>query len=596
MEDNDLLRKFKVAFKDAESYRRSWDKDAKRAFAFYASDQWSPEDKAQLKEELRPAATFNNIKKFVHVVSGSEIVNRYEPRYFPRSVDAMGYSDKVTEVSRFMRDRSNAEQHDSAAFRDMCICGIGCNEFFQDYETSVEGETMQKRVPVFEMYWDPSARETNLLDASYIIREKWINEGTFKAMWPEKVDEFFGTINFGASPINPTSPEETTRTYSKGANGAYDFNQKKVLVSEYQWYEVETRFFVELFQGPQMVQSYTLENDEVSSAQTKLEEIKNIAMEEGLTLKQVKLPHRRYKRAFFAGDLVLEQGPTPVNDFTYKFLTGFENMRNDLVYWQGLVADLEDPQMWTNKFYSQMIHIFSTNPKGAIIAKPGLFSNPEKARKEWAKPNAFLVANYDPKDSMEIVHGQMPQGLEYLFSSAQSMMNEISGINPSYFIPSADNLTRTANTAIQSIQRQSLVVLSILFDSLRLYRKEQGRVMLKFIKEFVPDGMIVQLTDKMGMMQPMPFDRTWIEKAEYDVIVDESPTSPSMRHELWSSLVQTNQLETLIGTGLLTPDIIADIIPNITEDVRQRMKQNAANMMAMQQQMMEGGGGQPPPV
>jgi hypothetical protein len=57
-----------------------------------------------------------------------------------------------------------------------------------------------------------------------------------------------------------------------------------------------------------------------------------------------------------------------------------------------------------------------------------------------------------------------------------------------------------------------------------------------------------------------------------------------------------------MNTGLMTPDIIADTVPDVPTTIRERMKQNAMQMLQegneqgvldMLYQMMEGEGGPP---
>jgi hypothetical protein len=55
--------------------------------------------------------------------------------------------------------------------------------------------------------------------------------------------------------------------------------------------------------------------------------------------------------------------------------------------------------------------------------------------------------------------------------------------------------------------------------------------------------------------------------------------------EFWNSLQQTQSLGLLMNAGLLTPDLIADIIPDVPTTYRERMKQTAAQQ-AQQNQLL----------
>jgi hypothetical protein len=167
------------------------------------------------------------------------------------------------------------------------------------------------------------------------------------------------------------------------------------------------------------------------------------------------------------------------------------------------------------------------------------------------------------------------------------------GVNP-YFMGMVDDLKRTAGSAVTSVQQQAMVVLSVLFDSLRRYRKEAGRMHLEFMEKLMPDKTIVRVVmpgATSGMPQPVEFKREWVENIKYDVIVDEAPTSMNAMRDTWQTLNQTNSLEMLVQMGLMTPDVIAEIIPDIQVSTREKMKQNAFKqdvIAQVMQQLQEG--------
>lgn len=577
----DITNIFAKRLIKAKSYRSKWDKDMETAFAYYAKRQWDDKDITRLKAEQRPALTFNVIRPIVNVVSGSEISNRFEPRFLPRNLDGQPMADMLSDIVKYVRDQSNAEQHDSNAFRDALICGVGCVEFFHDYEDSVDGKTKCKRIPINEMYWDPSARDQNLLDAKYIIRERWMDEDEFAALFPDVEER-------GSAGYSDGTKYNADPSWSNAQSSYYDALENKVKVYEYQWYETETRYLVEISQvgpqGPQPVAKEILEPDFQSSAKEKLLQLQSQASGQEMIVSHVALPMRRYKKAFFLGtNRLIQEGEPPTNNFSYLFITGYADQRDRETYWHGIVHDMKDPQEWANKFFSQIVHIVATNPKGAIITPQGFFDNIEDAQRKWSMPNSILESNSsEVKNKIEIAHGQYPTGIDQMYQHSLNIFGSVTGINPAYFVPGVDNLSRTANTAIQSVQKQSMMVLAVIFDGLRLYRREQGKILLNFIKDYMPEGSAVRITDENGMMSWQPFRRDLVEGVEYEIIVEESPTSPSVRHEFWNSLIQTRALDVLMQSGILTGDIIADLMPEIPATVRERMKQN---YMMMQQAM-----------
>src|SRR5690606_20944656 len=80
------LRKFKMWFKADREHTKDWRKCAKEDFEFLAGEQWTHAEKEKLKSELRPIITFNRTNPIIQAVSGMEISNRKEVKYFPREM------------------------------------------------------------------------------------------------------------------------------------------------------------------------------------------------------------------------------------------------------------------------------------------------------------------------------------------------------------------------------------------------------------------------------------------------------------------------------------------------------------------------------
>lgn len=572
--NEDVLDYFKRCYRDGSDAHSEYYEEDRKCHEFYAGKQWASEDKRSLEAEQRPALVFNAVAPVINAVSGSEITNRYEPKFLPRTVSDEGFNDRMSEIVRWQRQQTDAGFEDSYAFRDAVIAGIGCCEFYYDYRESEWGRLVVERVPMQEITWDPGAKKGGLTDRRWSIRGKWIAEDEFEAMWgTDALDAVRGAqtdreVQFsGASEIH----DQTASNLYQSDVKPYDPKAGRVAVFDFQYRQVEEYYIV--------VNLETGERRYVSAEDRKLiqEQMDALPEEERPQLTEIRMPKNVYYRAWIAGDRVLEHLKPRVQNFTYQFVTGFQEQKEDSVQWFGLMRSMIDPQRWSNKMLSQIVHTVATNPKGAILTEEGVFENPAQARQEWAKPNAILETRMKAlsKKEVQIIHGQYPSSMERIMEIAMEAIPRVSGVNP-YMSGQVDDLRRTAQSAVQLVQRQGMVILSGLFDSLSRYRRECGRLHLDFIDAYLEEGTIVRVTadplDPAG--EPVAFDRSWIEQVEFDVVVDEAPVSPTASMDFWQTLMQTDAFGTLFEAGLLSPDIVADIMPNVPTSIRARMKEN----------------------
>jgi hypothetical protein len=86
-------------------------------------------------------------------------------------------------------------------------------------------------------------------------------------------------------------------------------------------------------------------------------------------------------------------------------------------------------------------------------------------------------------------------------------------------------------------KQQGVAILASFFDSLRRYRKIQGRGMLRLIQDHLADGRLVRILGE-DQARYAPLVRENIADIEYDIIVDDSPTSPNEKERTWGMLMQ----------------------------------------------------------
>jgi hypothetical protein len=611
---------FQDRMRDIVDYMSYWDPEAFDDFRFAALDQWAESTRQRLDELKRPHLVLDKTRIIIDSVGGSEVSNRYEPKFYPRNLPGedidLEASEGVGELYRWGRQTCDAEHQESMMFRDTAICGVGCTDTFMDYTDSQDGNGIIRtvRVPVFQVAWDPTSQDANFADANFFVRDKWIPEKEFIAKYPDFAGVYNEKGDIHESRVLQRAWSRLTNRDNNRYAGSrsfqyFDPKHRHVHVWEYQWRELRpvTRIMIPNAMGQyddMVVERHEAESI-IEEAMQANEALQTMAQESGVEVaREVKWHHFEkyfYYRSILAGKEILEEVDEPLQDFTLKFTTGFEDFsRGDKKYYFGLMKPMRDPQKYVNSFFSAAIHKWSTSPKGAFLHEPNFFEDEDEARKQFAQPNPVLRTAHGAlsgtaKDKYRIIENHNSfSGSEPLFNFANNAISEASGVNPAYTAGLAGDVRRAATSAIELVQQGNLTTLAPLFDGLRRYRKAHAGLFMSFVREYMNDDQIIRVLgpEKAHMVQLTKDELV----RQYDIVVSDGPSSPTQQHQVMQHLVQTDLLGRLIDTQLWPAEgwkylgLPSDLGTQIMN--RQQMMEQ---MMMQQQAPPAGEGGEPIP-
>jgi regulator of replication initiation timing len=341
---------------------------------------------------------------------------------------------------------------------------------------------------------------------------------------------------------------------------APDLPPKTVRLVQIQWWERESRYLI------------AGDNDD-QPQDIPAGEWEQKSPEEQALYKSEKVERRRYYQAILGRVSVLEQSEKSC--FTIRACTG--RWDRNKAYHYGVVRPCRDPQMLANKTLSQVLHIINTNAKGGIIFEEGVFANARDAEKDWSNPQksvkvkAGMIDKIKPRE-----FSQVNPALASLQEFSISSIRDVTGVSVE-MLGLAD---RDQPASLEYQRRQSaMTILANLFNSLRHYRKMQGRTLIEQLKLLPPGVLIRVLIDPRQAMQqyaqammqwqaaahqaqttgqpvppqPQPPTAEFMKQtkrgevfdpaafglgpdAEFDVIVDEMPSSPNQKEATWAAI------------------------------------------------------------
>jgi Phage P22-like portal protein len=567
-DEEDLLDELYDNLKEASDDGAEFREEAEVSFGMRdGMGQWDQDDLDLMNEQERPVVTFNRIAPIVDVVTGMELQNRQEVRYVPRRVGTARVSDDLTAASNWVKDTCSADEEESEAFRDMVTCGMGWTETTLDYTKNPDGEITIERIDPMEMRWDPSSKKKNLSDANYVMRIWDVTEDWVKDQWPDKADEIENMQAMNATDsISVTMGPEPGDDWKTPDGVGVKPEEGMMRIVDYQRRKLETFWRVKDPQTGKLV----------SVSEGQWAKIKKNAERIGLPLKAIKQKKYHYYRAYAVGRVLLEDKECPdPSSFTYKPMTGRRD-RNE-GRWYGLVRGAQDPQRWANKWLAQTMWIFNNSAKGGAIVEKDAVDNIRAFEETYPDPSVVTVVK--PGGAAKItpkVSAPFPAQLNNLMEFAISSIRDVTGVS----VELLGMANREQPLGLEMQRKQAgVTILAAFFDAIKMYRREQGKLMLYLIQNYISDGRLIRVLGQ-GEMKYLPLLRD-PEIIDYDIIVDDAPNSVNMKERTWAVLQQLIPMLQPLGVPL-TEEML-DYLP-LPDSLVMAWKQKMAPTPEQQQQ------------
>src|SRR6516164_6800289 len=514
-------------------YSLKWRKQATDDLGFVSGDQLSDEDKQLLDEQGRPHIVFNRIETILRAIAGMEINGRHEINFIPRNNDDSAKNELLTATSKWMGDGCDAEDEQSECFQQAMGTGLGVSEARYSYENEAEGQYIEEQIDSREFVWDRTSRKKNLRDSRRMGRLRRMPLIDGLQMFPGKsrlqIDAQWANQNYLDEATLKSIEEKRIRDENTALWEDYD-DRNEVTIVVVQWREKEPYWRV-ADTATNTVQEYS--EDDYAKISGRLKQIGR-KVGTNIAIHSRKAFRWRYYQAFLGSEALLDKvEPAPCGQqFSWGVITGaFDAKKRQ---WYGLVRVMRDPQLWANKFMSQIMQIMNSTAKGGILAEADAFDDQRQAEETYAMPEGITwmapgsLSGAKPKIMPKPGQADASAYVNLLTYAVQSI-TAVTGINLE-LLGQAD---KDQPGIVEHMRKQAgMTVLATMFDSLRGFLKIVGRKRLFFIQTRIPDGTMVRVAgQEFAGVVAVTKDKT---TGTYDVVVDDAPTSPNMKEANWA--------------------------------------------------------------
>ncbi|MBI1308723.1 MAG: hypothetical protein GC129_02545 [Proteobacteria bacterium] len=519
----------------------TWRAEARTAWDFYDGNQWTAEEASKLAENGQAAIVINKIAAKVDNLAGGEVVGRTRVVYKSRSGDAQeeDAARVLTDLALYVAERGDQALEISNVFRAGLVAGIG----WLDIGVQEAGEGAQifaRAEDEFSVVWDPMARRMDFADARFVARERWMDEGEVRGLFPDQADQVLvqlsGNGGLGAALYG------IGRAGRGSEMGYFDQQRQLFRLVEVQYKDPARQWRVRLADGRLVT---TFERKETKVPGAVVEEVNEVP---------------RVMVAYFAGDVLLDNRPLSYrhNRFTLVPFVYKRQRKDGRPY--GLVRATLDPQRELNKRRSKAMHLLST---AQVIADVDAVDDPNVLAREAARPDGIILKK-SGKDLRIIRNTDLAVSQVNVMEQAGKDIQEAIGV----FDESIGKQSNaTSGVAIQQRQMAGSLNQMFAYDTLRLVKKQLGEQVLGLMRQFFTQEMVIHITDQFGAGRQIALNAPVLDEhgkavkgedgevlrvpdlasAEFDVVVEEVRDVSSARE------MEAQQLQLLVQAGVPVP-------------------------------------------
>lgn len=457
---------------------------------YYDSEQWTNEEKAELRQRGQNPTVYNEIKPTIDWLIGVERRTRTDFNIISSQDDSPEAEDDAktkTKLLKYIAEANRVEFERSDSADDCFKGGLGWIEC--GISPDPEDEPLYVRAESWRnMLYDSLGTRRDLSDSRYLFRFRTVDLDIAIAFFPDKETQLRASAvsgnnspyldYFNGRPIEEEVSASIPDKFTSYDGNAWAKNDRERVQLIEAWYREPTK---ETRGGTSSVDRLRMK-------------MRCTIMTENYILMDVESPYKHNKYPF-------------VPCWAYR------RKKDNAPY--GPIRPVRGPQDSLNKRMSKSLHVMSTNQvmiEGDAI-DPKLMSADE-IRDELRAPDGFAVLKTGGIARIKVTRENDVAAAHMQYAQAdQAIIRNASGI-------SSENLGRdtnvTAGIALKQKAEQGGQLTAELFDNLLFARQLEGELCLSLIEQFYDEPKVFSITG----------DRS---KRDYSRINQTDPQNPGQR-------------------------------------------------------------------
>ena len=556
--------------------------NTRNCYAFYNGDPAKATEIVQFVagdgRKKRVQVNFNNIQGNIDVVAGFMSQNRGVAKFIARVPEDQAqelYSKNMNAIYAFHREKQHADQIESQQNLDMLVAGYGATDLDLSYiagnaSTDPNGDILKGNVDPECVYWDPAARDKNLMDRRWDGYSKEFSLTEALSLFEGSTEDDFEEVDLSSKDTGYTYNPYGGRYDKIKAENSVEWaseEQEIVRVYKHEWFEYETFYRAKnpVFQAANPVDAlfYKAKLDVIAST-VMPEEIgkgtitvkdafgfdpmapeltfddkirKQLVQDFGELINPVGFKRKCFYTAVVSGSHVFTWFKSiSQRTFTISFKTGSYNRSGN--FWIGMVNPMIEPQKYSNKALTELMFTIAANSKGGVMVEEDAVEDIADFENRWAKTDGVIVVRSGALSSGKIqskTQSAVPTGLDNIIQLSDMAMAQ-AGVDPA-MMGSVDKIDQSGILFKRRI-RQVISKMAKYFDSIELYQKDDAMLHADMIPVWIENnnGQFVRITGSNGADEFVQITENMVAP-EYDVTIMEAPQSPEDRQETAQAII-----------------------------------------------------------